>query len=245
MTKRNPPWNRDELLITLDFYLQHTPTIPAKNSTEITELSDILNHLQSKLGGNIPDRFRNTNGVYMKLMNFRRFDPDYEGVGLQRGNKDEKVVWDLYAHKPNELSKIAEAICSSISSDTVVPSSDVVTSDEEEAEEGKILTRIHRYRERDLKLAKRKKEAFMQENGALFCEVCKFDFSKNYGEHGAGFIECHHTKPISEIDVGTKTKLSDLAVVCSNCHRMIHRKRPWLSIADLKLMLSIVRERSN
>lgn len=237
MTKRNPPWNRDELLITLDFYLRHTSTIPGKSSHEITELSDLLNQLQSKLDGDIPDKFRNTNGVYMKLMNFRRFDPDYEGVGLQRGNKDEKVVWDLYAHKPNELRKIAEAIYSSISSDTVLPPSDVVTSDEEEAEEGKILTRLHRYRERDSKLAKRKKETFIQENGALFCEVCDFDFSEIYGEHGVGFIECHHTKPISELDAGTQTKLSDLAVVCSNCHRMIHRKQPWLSVAELKSKL--------
>jgi len=59
-----------------------------------------------------------------------------------------------------------------------------------------------------------------------------------YGDHGDGFIECHHTKPVSELQVGEKTKLSDLALVCSNCHRMIHRKRPWLSVDGIRTLLS-------
>ncbi|MDO6522910.1 HNH endonuclease [Shimia thalassica] len=46
-------------------------------------------------------------------------------------------------------------------------------------------------------------------------------------------MECHHTVPVSEMKPGDKTKLSDLALVCANCHRMIHAKRPWLSIQEL------------
>ena len=47
---RNPSWTRDELIVTLQFYLAHTPTIPGKNSEEILELSQFLNQLQFKLG---------------------------------------------------------------------------------------------------------------------------------------------------------------------------------------------------
>ena len=86
---RSPLWSRDELIVTLDFYLQHAPGIPGKTSSQIFALSDFLNLLQSKIGGDIPDKFRNVNAVYMKLMNFLRFDPDYEGTGLTRGSKDE------------------------------------------------------------------------------------------------------------------------------------------------------------
>ena len=51
---------------------------------------------------------------------------------------------------------------------------------------------------------------------------------------GEGFIECHHVTPVSELRAGTRTRLSDLAVVCSNCHRMLHRRRPWLTAAELR-----------
>ena len=239
MATRNPSWSRDELIVTLDFYLRHAPSIPGKTSTDIADLSDLLNRLQSKIGGDIPDKFRNINGTYMKLMNFRRFDPDYEGAGLERGGKDEEVVWNLYASKPDELRKIADTIRSFVSSDSHIPPKEVISDEEEEGEEGQILTRTHRYRERDAKLIKRKKERFLREHGSLSCEVCGFDFGKVYGDHGDGFIECHHTKPVSELKVGAKTKLSDLALVCSNCHRMIHRKRPWLTTDGLKSRISL------
>jgi 5-methylcytosine-specific restriction enzyme A len=235
---RNPSWSRDELIVTLDFYLRHTPSIPSKTSSEILELSDFLNQLQLKIGGDIPDKFRNINGVYMKLMNFRRFDPDYEGAGLQRGNKDEEVVWNLYFSRQEELRKVSETIRSLVLSDAFIPSKEVLSDDEEESEEGQILTRTHRYRERDSKLAKRKKERVLKEKSFLSCEVCGFNFKKKYGDQGDGFIECHHMKPVSELVVGEKTKLSDLSLVCSNCHRMIHRKRPWLSVEKLKSLLN-------
>ena len=80
---RNPSWTRDELIVTLQFYLAHTPTIPGKNSEEILELSQFLNQLQFKLGGAVHEKFRNPNGVYMKLMNFRRLDPEHESQGLR------------------------------------------------------------------------------------------------------------------------------------------------------------------
>ncbi len=60
------------------------------------------------------------------------------------------------------------------------------------------------------------------------------DFKAVYGELGNGFAECHHKNPLSLRDENKKTELSDLAIVCSNCHRMLHRKRPWIKIETLK-----------
>ena len=87
------------------------------------------------------------------------------------------------------------------------------------------------------KLTKRKKEQVLREKGILICEVCGFEFVNVYGNRGEGFIECHHTKPVSQLSLGEKTKTSDLSLVCSNCHRMIHRKQPWLSIGELTELL--------
>jgi 5-methylcytosine-specific restriction protein A len=68
------------------------------------------------------------------------------------------------------------------------------------------------------------------------CQVCNFSFAETYGILGKDFIEVHHLYPVSsyqgEINVDP-TK--DMAVVCSNCHRMIHRnpKHP-LSLNELR-----------
>jgi 5-methylcytosine-specific restriction protein A len=238
MAIRNPSWSRDELIVTLEFYLRHKSTIPNKQSPEITELSDFLNRLQSKLGGDASDTFRNVNGVYMKLMNFRRFDPAYTGKGLERGNKDEEVVWNLFKERPNELRKVSESIRSLVQSEEPLPSKEMISDDEEEGAEGQVLTRTHRYRERNTKLVKKKKEKVLEEEGNLTCEVCGFNFVVKYGERGDGFIECHHTKPVSDLKAGEKTRVADLSLLCSNCHRMIHRRRPWISIDELKQLLS-------
>ena len=90
--------------------------------------------------------------------------------------------------------------------------------------EGKIQFRLHKSRERKGIYPKLKKEQHLKEYGFLSCEVCNFNFSEMYGERGDGFIECHHNIPLSELKDEKPTKLSDLTLLCSNCHRMIHRK---------------------
>lgn len=67
-----------------------------------------------------------------------------------------------------------------------------------------------------------KAQALNANNGRLKCECCKFDFLEAYGQIGSKFIECHHKIHIA---TGERiTKIEDLALVCSNCHRMLHRK---------------------
>ncbi|WP_410979913.1 HNH endonuclease [Bacillus cereus] len=56
--------------------------------------------------------------------------------------------------------------------------------------------------------------------------MCSFDFYETYGEIGEDFIKGHHTILVSELEEGHKTKIADIAILCSNCHRMLHRKRP-------------------
>ncbi len=81
----------------------------------------------------------------------------------------------------------------------------------------------------------------MRNEGRLACAVCKFDFAERYGAVGEGYIECHHTLPLSELEGERRTRLVDLALVCSNCHRMLHRKRPWLGMDELAAILRAVK----
>lgn len=110
--------------------------------------------------------------------------------------------------------------------------------DQGNVSEGKKVIRQHYERERDrsiIKLAIQRTKAI---RGEVVCEICTFDFEKRYGIRGLDFIEGHHKKPISELgDEGGQTSIDDIALVCANCHRMIHRKKPWLTIAEMKSII--------
>ncbi len=77
-------------------------------------------------------------------------------------------------------------------------------------------------------------------DGRIKCKVCCFDFEEFYGKHGAGFIEIHHQKPVFQFDGDDEEKtishaLENVIPVCSNCHRMIHRRRDNpLSFSEIK-----------
>lgn len=219
--------------------------MPNKRSEDIAALSREINATAHRLGLSGSETLRNPNGVYMKLMNYRSHDPQFTArgrKGLSRGNKDEKVVWNWFAGDLLQLRDVTNAIRARL---TEVPSGgkDVEEFDEPEvaeAEEGRLVTRLHRTRERNRKLVRNKKAKFQKDNaGRLFCEACGFDFAKAYGERGDGFIECHHTKPVHTLRAGQKTKLTDLALLCANCHRMVHSKAPWLNLEEIRRIIAV------
>jgi 5-methylcytosine-specific restriction protein A len=206
---------------------------PGKSSAEIKGLSAILNQISGSAAEGRPD-FRNPNGVYMKLMNFRRFDPVYQAQGksgLVRGNKLEEAVWRDFASDPERLVRTVEAIKANLE---VSADEDGRFDEIEEAEEGRTLTRAHQVRERSRKLVEAKKAACLKATGALRCEACSFEFGIAYGERGKGFVEVHHALPVYQLRPGTKTRLADLHLPCANCHRMVHAKRPWLTLDQLR-----------
>lgn len=109
-----------------------------------------------------------------------------------------------------------------------------IEDDESVFPEGKEKFRQHRYLERDGKIVRLAKARRLAGTGKLECEICKFDFNASYGEIGSGFIEAHHKTPVSQLAGAKKTKIEDLALVCSNCHRMLHRGETVSSIEQLK-----------
>jgi predicted HNH restriction endonuclease len=110
---------------------------------------------------------------------------------------------------------------------------------EEEYVEGTPKTRFTNYYERNPKL----RTAAIDFYGTR-CMACGFDFGKYYGERGVGFIEVHHLRQVSTFRKRTKVDpQTDMAVVCSNCHRMIHRRKDRvLSLDDLKAKIRHARE---
>ena len=109
--------------------------------------------------------------------------------------------------------------------------------DANEFSEGRSAYVTHRRRERNPALVRAVKTNALKQFSRLVCQVCGFDFGKVYGRFGEGFIEAHHTIPVSELTDNSVSRVEDIALVCSNCHRMLHRRRPWLQLEELKGIL--------
>jgi len=237
---RNPDWARDELILALALYFRSGRKQLDATHADVIALSSVLNALGVHEGQLRGEAFRNPNGVAMKLGNFSAIDPANSGVGLSRGGKLEKVVWDEFATAPETLYSTAEAIRhlgEPGKSREPIRSWDPDGAEEEFAE-GKLLTRLHIARERNSSVVKKKKAAVLQETGKLACECCGFDFAAEYGKLGWAFAECHHRVPLAKLREGARTKQSDLSIVCANCHRMIHRSGNELSIDALRQLIS-------
>jgi len=71
-----------------------------------------------------------------------------------------------------------------------------------------------------------------------YCHVCNLDFKEKYGDIGEGFIHVHHVKPVSQLGKDyLPDPCHDLIPVCPNCHAMLHRRNPPMTIEELKKLI--------
>jgi hypothetical protein len=151
---------------------------------------------------------------------------EYLNLDLSKENI-QKVVWNAFApfFRDDVYKKYVSEVSENLNEDD---------SDDSESEEGKWFYVMHRFRERDRSLVQKKKASVPKPT----CECCNFDFSNTYPNLGNGFIECHHRIPINQ---GERiTRLEDLALVCANCHRMLHRKNnqnEYYTVDELKQII--------
>ena len=68
------------------------------------------------------------------------------------------------------------------------------------------------------------------------CAVCGFNFKAVYGELGEGFIHVHHCNPVS-FGMRDVDPVGEMRPLCPNCHAMIHREDPPLSIKSLQQLI--------
>ena len=106
-----------------------------------------------------------------------------------------------------------------------------VHADNVSAVEGGVKLKSHLRRERNQAIISAKKE----NSASLTCVVCGFDFSLVYG---VDYCEVHHLIPLRELDGETETNLDDLAVLCANCHRVVHLYSPPLTLDQLRAQIT-------
>lgn len=143
------------------------------------------------------------------------------------GNLDELLfdVWKRFEDSFTNIDQKSAITTSSIIDEIATTNPDISVA------EGELKLVSHLVRERNQKIIAEKKRDAIR-NGNLKCEVCSFSFIETFEVE---FIECHHITPIS-IAGAKKTTMADLALVCANCHRMLHKKfdGEYLTIDELR-----------
>ena len=230
---RNPNWTTDEVIVALNFYFDlENNKIPSKGSTEIMELSFTMRKLATKIGHPGTNSLRNPSGIHGTFYNLQAIE-EHRRSDVPLGKTIIKL-WEHYKADKPALKKLANAIISHLDADYPITTE---ITELDTTVEGRLLTGTHLYRERDNKIVAYKKNQVYEKLGRLECEACSFNFAEKYGERGQGFIECHHLTPLSELKTESKTELNDLTLLCSNCHRMVHRVQPWLDMKALSASL--------
>lgn len=231
---KNPDWARDEIILACRLVMENDWKGLDAQDGRVVELSGLLQLLPLHTEAERNEKFRNPNGVARKTFDIATRHPEYQGKPTNGGALDVAVLHEFLA-RPAEMTEVERLIRQGIAEgdlQVLAPTEDE-EFDDFSAPEGRLLMRRHRARERNKSLRKKKIASVLQRGGWLACEACGFDFEAVYGDRGAGYIECHHVLPLHVAGEG-RTKLSDLALICANCHRMIHRRAPWPTPAELR-----------
>lgn len=118
-------------------------------------------------------------------------------------------------------------------------------ADEVSSLEGEERRRMIRHRYREARLRQAKIDAVLSATGSLRCEVvsCGFDFRATYGVLGATYAHVHHLLPLAA-HVPTRRGIGDLAIVCANCHAMIHRNGVCRGLAEVERAMKRAKSRA-
>ena len=259
-----PDWKKEEIILLLDFHFRFRIKILNQKHPAVKELCDTLKYINRENGISESvinnSSFRSESSVIIKRRAIKEIDE-----GLERKTSHSKLdyeLWSYYNVNLIELKRIAQSIREKYNIPAFLKNIGYLFPICEEnyeyiilqyktknknstvAVEGKSKLRIHYSKERNQYIVKEKKLWALDKFGKLQCEVCEFDFYEVYGEIGKDFIECHHLKPLSEISRQEIIRIEDLALVCSNCHRMIHRESDILSLDELKSVITKVKTQS-
>lgn len=226
-------WTRAELAIIVEALHENEWTWIRATSTKALDLSELLrNRLVYAEGPNDP-AFRSPSSVQRKGENLRTSREGYVGKRTRGSALDLEILTDFARDSTGVLAEAAAARkWFEGSSAYRLPATE---DDELAVLEGELGMRYHLVRERSRGLRAKKIASVLAAGSPVACEICGFDFSQTYGPRGKGYIEVHHIRPLHESG-STRTTLADLALVCANCHRVIHR-HPWITPAALKTIV--------
>jgi len=233
----NPKWSREEIILALDLYFKLNGKIPDESDSRVGELSTFLRAMPRVKPTTLKDSFRNKTGIVFKLQNIRQLAT---GKGFGNVSQTDRDIWDQYGTNPSLVNLIATQIKERLQEVNALTTEEVA-DDDFEFSEGALLTRVHKLKERKPSV-RRFLISNRQAKGGVQCDVCGFKGATKVPELLESQFEAHHIVPLA-FEGKRRTKLSDMALLCANCHRLIHKaismKKTWISIDELKKLVAI------
>jgi len=189
---------------------------------------------------------RAVSSVYAKLMNFRSLDPRHDGAGQANIGEGDRTVWNEFwtgsdIDRPRLEQEIA-GLRSPGNDPRSLAMLELEVANEATTEGARRLV-THLRLERDRRVVQTAKALWASADPMLRCEVCQMSFAERYGSVGEDFIEAHHLTPLADNDGPRQTAVEDLAPVCANCHRMLHRGG-GVSLVELRSFIQSAAARS-
>jgi 5-methylcytosine-specific restriction enzyme A len=233
----NPDWTRDEVLLALELYQGLNGKIPGPSDERVVNLSTLLRSLPLHPPSSKNPKFRNPDGVAFKLQNIRQIAT---GQGLGNVSAMDKAVWADFGSRPDTVRDLANHIRAQGVDPEVTPDEVSALPDDEEFVEGRVITTLHKVRERHPGL-RRQLIKLRKLRGPLRCDACRDGPKCHSADLWEAGFEGHHVLPLAQATSGA-TKLKDMALLCATCHRLIHRamhlERRWISIDEFSRLLA-------
>ena len=162
--------------------------------------------------------------------------PEQRTFQIPRGGKGEMRANIWYADEPRGKQILKDVLNNYPS--LSVPSDVPVYPDEIDPQEPLVEGARRRVTVNAYERNPKAREKCLEKHGYR-CAVCKMCFEEYYGDIGRGFIQVHHIKELSSISGEYEIDpVKDLCPVCPNCHAMLHREKPALSVDDLRQRLT-------
>ena len=200
--------------------------------------------LRSDLVIDLNDRFESIARDWQGLDTIRNHNSELaDAITAHKGRIDRKVNSHQIRRTANDMIAIKTDLFGHTNAASATTLIAVATKPEVEAEEisgkeGRLLTRLHVYRERDRIFAKKvRKHHEAATGGRLVCHACSSVPATLYGPRGNFAIEAHHKVPIEQLQPDSITLIRDMAMLCANCHRVVHSQRPCLTVEAVAKMV--------
>jgi len=230
---KNPGWTYDETVLAVAMVLRNDWKQVDDSDQRVHDMSAFL-----KVHSPFPPEvrgvanFRSPAGVSRKTADIATRHPAYKGKKTH-GSKMDQEVLNEFLNDAKKMLALATSVKKAMEALAAIPFVVAMKDLEDEGvdkgvAEGSVFQLLHRRRERDSKLRTRKLDELRKLGLPILCQACGLNPLERYPdlENAESLVEVHHVIPLAE-GGSRKTFLKDLAVLCPNCHRAVHRMKEW------------------
>ncbi len=231
---RNPPWTRDETIVALDVLVRNGMVQLSKHGSAVAELSRVLSAAPIHGPGSRENTFRNPSGVYRKLAHLRACEH-----GSVPGAVPTLAEIELVTEFRGQSELLARTALEIREAWGATPQQ-TTPNDNGDYPEGSRKWFAHNRLERSRSLRNSILKAERQKNSALVCAACSMRTPTASVTIGDSQFEVHHRVPLAQLG-SRKTRASDVAVLCANCHRLVHAaiqaRKAHVSVEELAVIV--------